>query len=80
MSRSRKKTPIHGITTARSEKDDKRMAHGKQRAAEKQAITKIMGGEEVPLPLQRETSNPYTFEKDGKMIFDPAEYPKLMRK
>lgn len=32
------------------------------------------------LPLLRELSNVWSMAKDGKMIFDPQEHPKLMRK
>ena len=39
----------------------------------------VFGGQPV-LPIIREVSNVYDFNKDGKMTFDPAKYPKLMRK
>ena len=38
MSRSRKKNPIHGITTSDSEKEDKRIANRKERRINKQLL------------------------------------------
>ncbi|MEM9339279.1 MAG: hypothetical protein AAGA66_11160 [Bacteroidota bacterium] len=63
MSRSRKKTPVKGITSAKSEKEDKRNANRKFRRKVKQEVNK--GGEEQ-LPKLRELSNVWAFDKDGK--------------
>jgi hypothetical protein len=60
---------------ARSEKRDKRLANRAQRAAERVAMTT----EQKP-PDRRETSDVWTMEKDGKRRFDPAAWPKGMRK
>ncbi|MEM9998201.1 MAG: hypothetical protein AAF809_10920 [Bacteroidota bacterium] len=78
MSRSRKKTPIAGITTARSEKHDKRLANRRLRRRVRQRLA--AGRDGTDLPLLREVSNVWTMEKDGKVYFGSAVHPKLMRK
>ena len=77
MSRSRRRTPICGITTADSEKQDKRIANRKLRRKVRVAIRADAEGE---LPARRVVSNPWCMDKDGKMRFDPARYPKYLRK
>jgi hypothetical protein len=76
MSRSRRKNPIHGITSAASEKSDKAASHRKIRHAARVAVVK---GAPV-LPQEKELTNPWSMAKDGKSVFDPAANPKLMRK
>jgi len=61
MSRSRKKTPITGITIAESDKPFKEAEHRRERRVVRTAI-KV--GE--PIPDQREFGNPWASEKDGK--------------
>ncbi|MEL6771041.1 MAG: hypothetical protein AAFP18_08255 [Bacteroidota bacterium] len=78
MSRSRKKTPISGITTATSEKHDKRLANRRSRRRIRQRLA--AGHDGTDLPLLREVSNVWAMNKDGKLYFDPATHPKLMRK
>jgi len=63
MSRSRRNTKIIGITTAKSEKQDKREANRKFRRITKQLIKKRNWN----LPKLRELSNVWAFAKDGKM-------------
>lgn len=77
MSRSKRKTSIHGITTAESEKADKLAAHRKYRRTLKQ---KLEAGLDTPLPVERELSNVWSFAKDGKRYLDPRKYAWLMRK
>lgn len=64
MSRSRRKTPIMSVTTATSEKKDKRDYNRRYRRVAKQAIES--GDENKPLPIVREHSDPwvkaYTFD------------------
>ena len=74
MSRSRRKTPVVGWTLAESEKGDKQKANRKLRRLAKEAVRLA----KEP-PLQKETSNVWTFSKDGKMWMDNPT-PKLMRK
>lgn len=64
MSRSRKKTPITGMTGNTSEKQFKRGVNRKLRRTEKQLMKK---GEEETLPIRtREVENIWSGPKDGK--------------
>ncbi|MDY4280900.1 MAG: hypothetical protein SOX56_07525 [[Pasteurella] mairii] len=76
MSRSYKKTPICGITSAESEKQDKRIANRRFRRNARQLV-KI--GKEPPFNI-RVVSNVYSFDKDGKQYFSAMKYPYLLRK
>ncbi len=78
MSKSRRKTPIGGVTTAESEKKDKRDYNRRYRRVAKQAVE--AGDESKPLPILREHSDPWGMDKDGKMSFDPRKNPRLLRK
>lgn len=78
MSRSRRKTPVAGITTATSEKQDKRDANRRLRRCVNQRL--VRNPEIDVLPLERETSNVWVMDKDGKLRFDPDRFPELMRK
>ncbi|WP_435138580.1 hypothetical protein [Formosa sp. A9] len=75
MSRSIKKTKIHGITSATSEKACKRFANRKFRRIIKQKITT----DDLDLPKVREISNVWFFEKDGKK-YNSEMTPKALRK
>ena len=68
MSRSRKKTPITGITTARSEKQDKRLANRKLRRKTRQVL-RCQDLDGWVLPVLREVSNVWCMDKDGKFWF-----------
>jgi hypothetical protein len=67
MSRSQRNTPKFGITTCRSEKEDKKLWHRRLRARERTAMTAaspetLMGY----LPLrENQVSNVWTMGKDG---------------
>ena len=63
MSRSFRHTPISASTGGSSEKFDKQKANRKLRSAVKVAMEK---GEEV-LPVLREVSDIWVFNKDGKI-------------
>jgi hypothetical protein len=65
MSRSKKRTPITGVTAARSEKTDKRLWHRRLRRKVRLAI----GRDALVFPDPREVSNPWTMAKDGKWFF-----------
>jgi len=79
MSRSRRKHPFCGIVkNADSEKQEKRAYNRRFRHAAEQALKADPTGES--LPILREHSDPWSMDKDGKMRFDQAKYPKLMRK
>jgi len=78
MARSHRKTPICGITTAHSEKIDKKIWHSRMRA---RTHTHLNSGRDTDvMPITREVSNVWSFAKDGKQRFDPSRHPKLMRK
>ncbi|MEI5680488.1 MULTISPECIES: hypothetical protein [unclassified Mesorhizobium] len=75
MARSKKKTPICGMTTADSDKPFKAAEHRRERRSVRRALD---GGADVPSPLQ--FGNPWASEKDGKHWFDRQGFPELMRK
>ena len=76
MSRSRRKNPIRGFTSAESEKDDKRLGNRRLRHAERIAI---QSGNVDNLPCPKVKYYQW-MSKDGKGRFDPTEHPDLMRK
>ncbi len=76
MSRSKRKTKITGITTATSEKEDKRCANRKFRRIVRQKLT---SGNILVLPKLRELSDVWIFEKDGK-TYNPNMSEKELRK
>jgi hypothetical protein len=78
MSRSKKRTPVCGMTRACSEKRDKRFYNRRYRRACNQALHVNPVCE--LLPLLREYINPAAMAKDGKVRFDPQRFPGLMRK
>jgi hypothetical protein len=63
MARSRKRTPISGVTAADSEKDDKRLWHRKMRRKTKHALA----ADKEP-PVVNEVSNPWDMGKEGNHI------------
>lgn len=75
MSRSRRKNPVCGLTTARSEKQDKQLSN---RAWRRRVRGAIATGREIP--DRREIHNVWTFAKDGTQRFDPVKWPEGMRK
>ena len=77
MARSRRKAPIRGITSSDSEKSDKAASQRKIRRVVRQIVP--MDPEAV-LPLEKQLTNPYSMDKDGKARFDPKLSPELMRK
>ncbi|HZY10299.1 MAG TPA: hypothetical protein VFF29_04020 [Bacteroidota bacterium] len=78
MSRSRRITPIRGITTAESEKKDKQIANRKLRRIIRSKLRSRYTEELTP--YLREVSNVWSMRKDGKSYFDPKKFPKEMRK
>ena len=75
MSRSKKKTKKRAITTATSEKEDKRLANRKIRRKNK-TKSKLRDEE---YHLKKELSNVWSFSKDGK-IYDKEMSDKELRK
>ena len=78
MSRSQRKTAISGITTAATEKTDKRESNRLERRRVKSVLISNRGIE--ILPAKREVSDIWNMAKDGKIYFDVSKNPKLMRK
>jgi hypothetical protein len=68
MSRSRRKTPIVGLTTSPSEKTDKVIAHRRGRHAVKNSIEVAAraGDDAPPGEPEHPRSGRWTFAKDGK--------------
>ncbi len=88
MSRSRKHTPISG-NAGDSEKDDKRILHGKLRTRLRAAIKRMLleqSSEEYFAPKYDEVYNVWCMSKDGKGYWIPKKqedrpyYEKMMRK
>lgn len=75
MSRSRKKTPIHGIAVCESEKKDKRIWHKRMRTHERDRLIVDPDGVQTH---HKAVSNRWTMGKDGKGYF--PEHPEMMRK
>lgn len=78
MSRSRRRTPKRGITTARSEKQDKVSAHRTERRTVRVALAQ--GAAEHELPHRREVSDPWLMAKDGKAYLGQKAQPRDLRK
>ena len=67
MSRSRKKTPIFGMTTSDSEKQDKKAWHSALRSKERAALASSSAeelSERNPVTV-RDVSSPWDMSKDG---------------
>lgn len=73
--KSVRRTKRFGITTAQSEKQDKRLANRRFR---RQATLAVLAEREPPHRIE-ETSNVYSFAKDGRQYWAKAQ-PKDMRK
>jgi hypothetical protein len=78
MARSRKKTPISGITSAKSEKADKLSAHRKERRKVRSHLNTDL--EPDVLPHRREAGNVWSFAKDGKKYQTGQTGPRDLRK
>ncbi|MBS1993714.1 MAG: hypothetical protein JSS83_24530 [Cyanobacteria bacterium SZAS LIN-3] len=86
MSRSFKRNPIIGHTFAESEKYDKRLANRSLRRKTRAVLNTSGHGRAgvvvegvSELPLLREVSNVYSFDKDGKQWLDSPD-PEDLRK
>jgi hypothetical protein len=78
MSRSRKRTPVWGMSSSSSEKQDKRDYNRRYRHISKQFLH--VNPEAELMPHLRDYSNPWSMSKDGKVRFNPKLYPERMRK
>ena len=68
MSRSKKKLAGGGITTASSEKDDKKIWHKIFRRKNKALVKHDGKDTEIIYPIEKEVSDPWLMDKDGKGI------------
>jgi hypothetical protein len=78
MSRSYKKHPIAGISTAASEKKDKQRYNRRFRRATRDILSTNPATE--TLPHLYDYSNPWCMDKDGKRWFNRLRFPQRMRK
>jgi hypothetical protein len=79
MSRSVRRSPFCGFTTAETERDWKAETNRKLRRASVRAMLR-QDPEALVMPLKHEVKNQYSGPKDGRMRFDPERHPNLMRK
>lgn len=77
MSRSRRKSPVAGVTAAPSDKFSKAVSNRAYRLALKQAIAT---DPETPPPTMEQAMDRWSMAKEGKFRFNPQESPKRMRK
>ena len=76
MSRSKRKTPITGLTTARSEKREKRLYNRGMRRKTREKLRHIDDAEAIVLPENlNEIMNVWSMSKDGRMRWDKAKQP-----
>jgi len=73
MSRSRRKTPIAGVTTASSDKQFKKAEHSRERVTARIAVVR---GDDPP--HRKSFGDPWKGDKDGKLYW--PDRPKLLRK
>lgn len=76
MSRSRKKKPITGITTAETEKKFKQQEHQRERSAVRDALN---SGKEI-LPHPKEYGDPWDGPKDGKRDWESTWFEEKARR
>ncbi len=82
MSRSRRHTPIMGITNSKSEKDDKQRAAMRVRKKVHDRLKPHLAGDEdfeIAAAAEHPRSGQWTFAKDGKLYRAKAT-PRDMRK
>ena len=75
MSRSQRKTPVFGITTAKSEKQDKQIWHSRLRSRVRTSLASIPP-EQLDgyiAPFSNDVSSVWSMSKDGKRYFHPAK-------
>lgn len=78
MSRSRRKTPIYGHTTARSEARDKQQWHQRWRTHERDRLRKMPTDREHLTTLHNEVSSTWEMAKDGRHWFGWADQVRRM--
>jgi hypothetical protein len=77
MSRSLRKKPIFGHTTARSEAEDKRLWHKRWRASERDQLATV-GADTDHVTIHRNgVSSTWDMAKDGTAWLDPSRYTQV---
>lgn len=83
MSRSYRHVPIVGITTSESEREDKKIWHGRLRSAEKNFLSEVdincSDDDNLIEPHIYQVSNVWDFAKDGKQLLDVNKNKNLMK-
>ena len=79
MSRSYRKTPIMGMTTAHTEAWDKQDWHSRFRSNTKQNINKCQDFDNFVDVNFREVSNVWNMAKDGRQRMDVVAHPYLKK-
>jgi hypothetical protein len=69
LSRSRKHKPAGGVACCQSEKDDKKIWHGRYRTRCDEVTKKAVDDEDAIMPLEKEQSNQWSMGKDGKIWY-----------
>ena len=71
MSRSRKKNSVHGVTTARSDKEFKKRMHRDARDEERRVLKEIASGGADPedAVISSQKHDNWSSDKDGKIQF-----------
>ena len=78
MAGSRRRSPFRGVTTARSEKDEKIACHRKERRT---VAVLLVSQPDVELwPDKCDSGDPWWMAKDGERRFDQRESPQLAHK
>ena len=75
MSRSNRKTPVFGIATGKSEKQDKQIWHSRLRSRVRTSLASIPP-EQLDgylAPFSNDVSSVWSMSKDGKRYFHPAK-------
>ena len=77
MARSRRHTPIFGITSQESEKADKRRGNRRLR----RLVREVVATSDAPevLPALREVSDPWSMAKDGRSYWKEARSTDLRK-
>ncbi|MFT4504616.1 hypothetical protein [Caballeronia sp. 15711] len=78
MSRSKRKVPIIGVTTAETEASEKAKWHRRHRREERVRLKSDV--EDYVARSHQEHSDPWTMDKDGKKYWGTALGSKHMRK
>lgn len=77
MSRSKRKTPIVGVTTMPSDKPFKKQEHQRERSAVKAKLKHTVDGDS--LPPSKAFGDPWKGEKDGKQYLPDGERKDLKK-